>query len=73
MNDTLKYKALNAMTALSAATNSAIDARSYALSCFHEPHQYWADHVVKLIAETREHLNRADAILTAIEKAPANV
>ena len=79
MTDVIKQKALKSLSALSTAINSAIDARSYALSCFHQPDQYWADHILQLIADTREHLNRAEAILselptqTATEEAPANV
>jgi hypothetical protein len=77
MTDSIKQKALKSLSALSTATNSAIDARSYALSCFHQPDQYWADHILKLIADAREHLNHAEAILTATDTAteeePANV
>ena len=77
MTDSIKQKALKSLSALSTATNSAIDARSYALSCFHQPDQYWADHILKRIADAREHLNHAEAILTATDTAteeePANV
>lgn len=77
MTDAIKQKALNALSALSTATSSAIDARSYALSCFHQPDQYWLNTVLKLITETRGHLDRAEAILTAADAAtdeePANV
>jgi rubrerythrin len=77
MTDAIKQKALKSLSALSTAINSAIDARSYALSCFHQPDQYWADTILRLITETREHLDRAEAILTApdtaTEEEPANV
>jgi hypothetical protein len=83
MTNAIKQKALKSLSALSTAINSAIDARSYALSCFHQPDQYWADHILKLIADTREHLDCAEAILselptrtatdTATEEEPANV
>ena len=77
MTDAIKQKALKALSTLSTATALAIDARSYALSCFHQPDQYWADHILQLIADTREHLDRAEAILTATdtatEEAPANL
>jgi hypothetical protein len=74
MTDEIKNKALASLGALSSAISSAIDAKSYALSCFHDPSQYWADHVLQLITDTREHLDRAEATLTATTtEEPANV
>jgi len=73
MTDAIKNKALASLGSLSSAISSAIDAKSYALSCFHSPSQYWAEYVLQLIADTREHLDRAEATLTATTEEPANV
>jgi len=71
MTDAIKQNAINSLGSLSLAISSAADAKAYALTCFHQPSEYWAEHVLKLIADTREHLDRAEAMLTA--KEPANV
>jgi hypothetical protein len=67
----LSGKALSAAGPLTSAGNKAFEAYAYALTCFHGPSEYWAEHVLKLIAATREHLDRAEAVLREPVVAPA--
>jgi hypothetical protein len=63
MSERIREGALAAMGPLRTAMNGASEASAYALTCFHDPNKYWAEHTLKLIVEARKDIQRAEAML----------